>query len=335
MSQPTVSVIVATFNEEANIDHVLDVALSEATVVEALVADGGSSDATIGRVLARSEIDPRVRLLDNPDQGQSAGLNRAANHATGDLLVRLDAHTRYADDYVATSLASWAPATAVGGPMLAEGDTKWAQAVALAMKNPLAIGPARFRHANKVEEVDTVYLGTFERERFLDLGGYRTFPSGTVEDTDFYSRWRAAGGTVIVNPAIVSWYKPRSTWRDILRQYFRYGVGKAELVWLNGRLPTPRPLAPVVFVAALAVTGVIAIGWRRAGWTWIPLAALGAIWVGALGSVAARAKKLRLRTAIVAGTMHLAYGAGFWTGLVSGRPKVKTLGMVETSDVSD
>ena len=232
----------------------------------------------------------------------------------------------------ATSITSWAPTTAVGGPMLAEGDTKWAQAVAIAMKNPLAIGPARFRHADKVEEVDTVYLGTFERDRFLDIGGYRTFPSGTVEDTDFYSRWRAAGGTVIVNPSIVSWYKPRSTWRDIAHQYFRYGIGKAELVWLNGRLPTPRPLAPAVFVAALVVTGGVAIGWKGTGWTWIPLAALSAIWVGALGSVAARANELRIRTAIVAGTMHLGYGTGFWTGLMSGRPKVKTLGNVKTSD---
>ena len=330
MSQPTVSVIVATFNEEANIDHVLDVALSEPSVVEVLVADGGSSDETVERVVARSGVDPRVRLLENPDRGQSAGLNRAANLATGDLLVRLDAHTRYADDYVAVSLKSWEPATAVGGPMLAEGDTKWAQAVAIAMKNPLAIGPARFRHADKVEEVDTVYLGTFERDRFLDIGGYRTFPSGTVEDTDFYSRWRTAGGTVIVDPAIVSWYKPRSTWRDIAHQYFRYGVGKAELVWLNGRLPTPRPLAPAAFVAAVVITGGVAVVW-----TWIPLAALGAAWVGALGSVAARARELRIRTAAVAGTMHLGYGTGFWAGLVSGRPKVKTLGMVETSDISN
>jgi len=334
MSQPTVSVIVATFNEETHIDHVLDVALSEVSVVEVVVADGGSSDGTVERVVARSEIDPRVRLLENPDQGQSAGLNRAANLATGDLLVRLDAHTRYADDYIAKSLTSWAPTTAVGGPMLAEGDTKWAQAVAIAMKNPLAIGPARFRHADKVETVDTVYLGTFERDRFLDIGGYRTFPSGTVEDTDFYSRWRAAGGTVIVNPAIVSWYKPRSTWRDIAHQYFRYGIGKAELVWLNGRLPTSRPLAPVVFVATLVVALGFAIGWNRIGWTWIPLVALSALWVVALGSVAVRAKKLRIRTVIVAGTMHLGYGAGFWKGLVSGRPKVRTLGMVETSDLT-
>jgi hypothetical protein len=261
-------------------------------------------------------------LLHNPDRGQAAGLNRAAQAATGDLLIRLDGHTRYAEDYVIASLSAWEPGIAVGGPMLAEGSTPWTHAIAHAMQDPLAIGPARFHHAEAIEDVDTVYLGTFERTHFLDIGGYRTFPSGTVEDTDFYARWRASGSTVIVDPSIVSWYQPRNSWRGLAHQYFRYGLGKAELVWLNRRLPSPRPLAPAILVVTIGVLAVIGIVW-----TWIPLAALGLAWFAALGVVAQRAKTNRLRTAFAAATMHIGYGGGFWWGLGKGRPRIQTLGL--------
>jgi glycosyltransferase involved in cell wall biosynthesis len=291
-------------------------------VIEVIVADGGSEDATVERVSARAETDPRVRLIHNPDQRQAPGLNRAASIATGSLLVRLDGHATYADNYISAALSASKPGVAVGGPMIAEGSTKWARATAAAMTDPLAIGPARFRHAGDVESVDTVYLGTFERERFLALGGYRSFPSGTVEDTDFYTRWRSDGGIVTVDPAIRSKYQPRDTWMALTNQYFRYGRGKAELVWINGRLPSLRPVAPALLTGGLAVALITGLAV-----TWLPFSILAAAWLASLSVVAVRAPSSRLRTAVVAGTMHVSYGAGLWWGLLSGRPTVRTLGL--------
>jgi glycosyltransferase involved in cell wall biosynthesis len=322
-------VIAATLNEEANIDHVLDTALRSTAVVEVIIADGGSHDATVQKVLERAKNDPRVSLLNNPDRGQAAGLNQAAQHATGSVLIRLDGHTRYADDYVSSSLEAWKPGVAVGGPMLAEGTTAWTQATAGAMRDSFAVGPAKFRHANHAEDVDTVYLGTFEREHFLAIGGYRTFPSGTVEDTDLYARWRANGGSVRVDPSITCWYQPRDSWTGLVRQYFRYGMGKGELVWLNGRLPSKRPLAPAILVSAAGVCGLIGIAW-----TWVPLGVLVTAWAGVLAIIAARATTHRVRTAVVAATMHLTYGSGLWWGIVKRRPEVRTLGMSENLDVN-
>jgi succinoglycan biosynthesis protein ExoA len=331
MSRETASasVIVAVLNEEANIDHVMSTALSSKAVMEIIVSDGGSHDGTVQTVLKRAKNDPRVKLIHNPDKGQAAGLNRAARAAAGALLIRLDGHTRYADGYVSASLSAWEPGVGVGGPMRAEGSTPWGRATASAMDDPLAIGPAKFHHADQIEDVDTVYLGTFERERFLAMDGYRTFPSGTVEDTDFYARWRSIGGTVRVDPAIKSWYRPRDTWRGLARQYFRYGRGKAELVWINGRLPSLRPLAPALLVAGTVV--LIIVGFTE---SWVPLAALGVVWLGALTLVAARAGSARIRTGLVAGTMHAAYGAGLWWGLLSGRPNIETLGLGAQSNAS-
>jgi len=42
MTPATASVIVATLNEAANIDHVMDIALNDRSVIEVIIADGGS-----------------------------------------------------------------------------------------------------------------------------------------------------------------------------------------------------------------------------------------------------------------------------------------------------
>ena len=53
------------------------------TDIEVIVADGGSTDRTRGIVGAIAERDPRVRLIDNPGRMQAAGLNRAIQASRG------------------------------------------------------------------------------------------------------------------------------------------------------------------------------------------------------------------------------------------------------------
>ena len=52
MTAITASVIVATLNEAANIDHIVDIALADERVVELIIADGGSQDMTVEKIRA-------------------------------------------------------------------------------------------------------------------------------------------------------------------------------------------------------------------------------------------------------------------------------------------
>jgi glycosyltransferase involved in cell wall biosynthesis len=324
MSAPTVAVIVAALDEAASIGSVIATARESPLVTEIIVADGGSTDGTVDIVSRHAEEDPRVTLLTNLYRHQSAGLNLAASAASAEVLVRLDAHTEYAEDYIARSVDAWRPGVAVGGPMRAVGTEPWSKAIANAMADPLAIGPARFRHAVEAEEVDTVYLGTFARSEFLDVGAYRTFPSGTVEDADFYARWRARGKSVRVDPSIRSSYHPRRSLRGLWRQYRRYGAGKAELLWVNGRLPSPRALAPASLVGAIVASVPVSV----LLWPWAT-AVVVAPWGAVITTVGLRAPTMRWRTAAASASMHLAYGLGTWIGLLRGAPAVETLGIAE------
>jgi len=324
-----VSVILPVLDEVRAIDACLASLLDQDYdgPLEIVVADGGSTDGTRARLAAvRARAGDRVRLLDNPGRLQAHGLSLAARHARGEVLVRADAHTTYARDYVRRSVTALreSGAAAVGGRLVPEGRTRGERAVALAMRSPLAVGPARFHHARRREEVDTVYLGAWRREDLLGLGGFRALPSGAGEDADLSWRIRRAGGRILLDPAIRSTYRPRGSVAAVARQHWRYGLAKAEMLWVNGALPSPRPLAPAALVTALGA----GLGAAAAGRTRLPLLRVAASWAAVLAAVAVRPGRpapLAAEVAADTAAMHLSYGAGLLWGLVRGPGPVRHL----------
>jgi glycosyltransferase involved in cell wall biosynthesis len=308
---PSVAVLMAVFNEATSIDASLAslAAQDYAGPWELLVADGGSTDGTIDLLGDWSEK-LRLRIFDNPERLQSKGLNLLADVATSDILIRADAHSTYAPDYITQSVAALldTQASAVGGPMRPEATTRFGRAVVQAYRSRLGIGPAPFHHSEKSVEADTVYLGAMSRQTYLAHGGLRTLPSGVAEDADFYYRLRKGGGRVVVVPAIRSSYRPRETVASLWRQFYRYGLGKADMLYINRALPSWRPLAPLVLVVGLV--GLTA--WGAIQGSWLPLLVLVAGWLAAL-LISARGNLLGVWATAI---MHLAYGLGLIRGLI-------------------
>lgn len=319
---PPATIILAVFNEAKYIDGVLDALVDQRYdgVLELVVADGGSTDGTRERLDERADADARIVVIDNPGRRQSLGLNLAAKRAFGEFLIRADGHTTYDSDYARSSVRALldTDAVAVGGRMNPVSEHGFGAAVAGAMNSPMAL-PARFHHAEERQIVDTVYLGAFRRSDFLDIGGFRSFPSGTSEDADLYARWRAQDRTVLVDPSIRSQYEPRSSARALWRQYFRYGKGKAEMLWVNRRLPSPRPLAPALLTLGLVVLTLVAI----LSGTWWPVATLAGAWLVWLLIIGIRSPASTLGVAIAVAIMHLSYGLGLMWALVRGPGPVR------------
>ena len=316
--------ILPVLDEVETIDDVIGDLLAQdyPGPLEIVVADGGSIDGTLEKLDSWERRDSRVRVVDNPRRRQAFGLNLAAEEAGGSVLIRADGHSRYAPDYVSLSVVALEElGGAVGGPMSPAGADRFGRAVAAAMNSRLTMGPGRFHHATSREEVDTVYLGAFAKVDFQEVGGFRAFPSGSSEDADFYFRWRKSGRKVHVDPAIVSEYRPRDHPGRLWRQYYNYGLGKAEMLWLNGRLPSLRPLAPVVLILSLVVTVITGavIG------TWWPFVVALAGWVLLLIWVALRSVAPPLGVVAAAGIMHLAYGLGMVWGLIRGPGPIRHL----------
>lgn len=274
-----------------------------------LVIDGGSTDRTLEIV---AEF-PDVESLNNPHQVQSLGLNLGAAHASSEILVRADAHSRYASDYVQRSvdILLQGEAQAVGGPMRPEGQTPFERALAAAMQAPLAIGTGKFHSAKASGPVDTVYLGSFYRQHFLERGGFRHFRSGVAEDADMYFRWRKQGDTIYLDPDIRTTYRPRSSVQALWKQFLRYGSGKAEMWKVNGELPSWRPLAPLALVLSLLFGSVVAL----AGQTLLlVLVAVG--WALVIAVAWTQSRHRSLWIPVLVATMHLSYGLGLLWSLM-------------------
>ena len=322
MPFPPATIILAVLNEATNIDGVLDALVDQQydSVLELVVADGGSTDGTRERLDERASADARIVVVDNPRRRQSPGLNTAAERASGNFLIRADGHTTYDSDYVRSSVSALldTDAVAVGGRMNPVSEDGFGTAVAGAMNSPMAL-PAQFHHAEERQIVDTVYLGAFRRSDFLDIGGFRSFPSGTSEDADLYARWRAQGRTILVDPSIRSQYEPRDSVRALWKQYFRYGKGKAEMLWVNRRLPSPRPLAPALLTLGLIVLALVAV----LSGTWWPLAALAGAWFAWLLIIGVRSSASTVGVMIAVAVMHLSYGLGLMWGLIRGPGPVR------------
>lgn len=89
-----VSVVLAAYNEEPVIARTLrSILASDYPVLEVVVVDDGSSDATAAQVRAVMAEDPRVVLLCQPNAGKAHALNNGVASARGDYVVTLDADT--------------------------------------------------------------------------------------------------------------------------------------------------------------------------------------------------------------------------------------------------
>jgi succinoglycan biosynthesis protein ExoA len=315
--RPDVSIVIPTLQEEDAIRECLDSLLEQdyENIRELLVVDGGSLDRTREIVGGYSV---GVRLVDNPNVTAASAMNIGIEEASSDVIVRIDAHSRYERDYVTRSVEALltSGAAVAGGPMRPVGRTQFGNAVALVTTSPLGVGPGRFHYSDTAEFVDTVYLGTFFAVDIMAVGGYDTESlQWAAEDQELNYRIRRAGGRIWLDPRIKSTYEPRSTPRALARQYRNYGLAKASTLKKHRTLPTWRPLAPAGMVSAF-ILGAVAGLLLRQFWlavvfplSYFLLALLASLWLSR------RSPKMLGRTLCALTICHLAYGVGFLQGL--------------------
>ncbi len=254
---PTVSVAIPVLNEADHITEVIQGFLQSAypALIEVLVADGGSTDGTVSIVQTLAENDSRVLLMSNPETIQAAALNRMIEVASGDIFLRADAHCRYAPDYVESCVVALQETGAVnvGGAQRLVARSTFQAGVALAARSILGSGGARYRDALYDGPAETVFLGCFDRQALLEVGGYSA--KTTNEDAELNIRLnRRFEHAVHVSSRIRVWYYPRHSWWALWRQYLSYGRGRRGTVRDHPGASPWRSVLPfaVVTLAALA-----------------------------------------------------------------------------------
>ena len=168
-----VTIAMPAYNEEHYIETCIASVQAQdypRELIEILVADGRSTDKTRDILARMGMADPRIRIIDNPDRLQAAGLGKIIKAAAGDVIVRMDVHCEYAPDYVRKCVETLAETGAenVGGAQRAKAKTLFQRALCAALTSPLGVGGARYRSADAEGFVDTVFLGAFRPPRVRD-----------------------------------------------------------------------------------------------------------------------------------------------------------------------
>jgi succinoglycan biosynthesis protein ExoA len=159
--KPYISIILPCRNEVGFIEECITSIFAQDLPeggFEIIVADGMSTDGTREYLDRMGQQHPELRVLNNLGRIVSTGLNAAIKGARGDIIVRMDAHTTYAFDYVRECLAVMKETGAdnVGGPVLTRADTFIEQAIRAVFHCRWAVGGARSHRPEYEGFVDTV-----------------------------------------------------------------------------------------------------------------------------------------------------------------------------------
>jgi succinoglycan biosynthesis protein ExoA len=327
----SISIVVACRNEAKHIQTFLNSVLAqdlEGFEWEIIIADGASDDGTGAILLQFAQQEPHIVIISNPARFVSMGLNAAIRVARGEVILRMDAHTEYAPDYVKKCL-EWLLKTGadnVGGPARTKAEGRRARAICAAYHSPFSTGGAKFHDDSYSGYVDTVTYGCWRKETLLRIG---LFDESLVrnQDDELNLRLLRSGGKIWQSSDIFSWYRPRTTLSALFHQYFQYGFWKVRVIRKHKIPGSWRHLVPAAFVLGnlvwpiLIVCSLLAdarILARESAVLWLILLLL--YLAGCLTAAVSSARRwgwdLFLYLPATFAVFHFAYGLGFIIGAI-------------------
>jgi cellulose synthase/poly-beta-1,6-N-acetylglucosamine synthase-like glycosyltransferase len=269
-----VSIIIPCRNEEKFIWNCLDSIIKQDYFrfgsqvkenSEILVVDGASEDRTkeIVKNFQISNSDFQIKLLDNPKKIKPCALNIAIKSAKGDVVIVMDAHAGYQDNYISKCIEYLEKYKVdnVGGIIKTRPaeNTLTARAIALCLSNFFGAAGSVFRVGSKKPRlVDTVFGGCFRKEVFKKIG---LFNENLVrsQDMEFNLRLKKTGGKILLAPDIVCYYYPKPTLGEFFLHNVQDGIWAIyplKFVKTSFKL---RHYIPLIFVLGLFFSLILSI----------------------------------------------------------------------------
>ncbi|MCL1918052.1 MAG: glycosyltransferase family 2 protein [Peptococcaceae bacterium] len=324
------SVVIPIRNEEAYIEQCLHSLLRQDYPVEKMevfFVDGASVDKTCEIVQKYCGQYSHLHLLNNPDKTVPYAMNIGIKASSGRYIVRLDAHSAYAGDYISQCIACLERTDAdnVGGVAQTQGQGLWGNAIALMLSSKFGVGNSSFRVGAEDGYVDTVPFGAFRREVFDRYGLYDTRLTRN-QDNEMNYRIRKKGGKIYLSNEIQLTYFCRDSVGAIAKMGFQNGKWNIITSFLCPGTMGLRHFIPLVFVLSIVILGVLSLGAPHMLWPYVLLAE-GVCYVLASGGYAlslAGKKGMRYFLPLLGlfPLFHICYGVGSLLGFLS--PIIRT-----------
>lgn len=248
-----ISVVIPIYQEILFIDNIFNFVINAAPLdKEIFFIDGGSNDGTLEYLKNKLNNGSDINILNNPRKTVPFALNLTIPLCKGDIIVRLDAHTKYNKDYFEKILDTFIETDAdiVGGPMRIAKGSSLQNAIGIATTSKFGIGNSSFHFENYKGLTDSVYLGAWRKSIFDKIGLFDIFFKRNQDD-EFHYRACKNGLKIYQNPEIKLYYFPRNSYKKLFIQYFQYGLYKPKVLIKNSNGLSVRHLIPFFFVLYL------------------------------------------------------------------------------------
>lgn len=316
-----VTVIVPVRNEAGAVERTVR-ALAEQDYpqdkFEILVADGGSTDATVPIVRRLQGEIPNLKLFFNPGRLSSAARNLCVRHMAGDVAVVVDGHCDVADPQYLKKLAG---AFAVSGadclgrpqPLTVPDPTPFQEAVAAARASRLGHNPDSDIYSDTPKFVNPESTAVAYRADVFRRVGLFDERFDACEDVEFNTRVRQAGLACYFTPAVKVVYHPRQSLTGLFVQLGRYGSGRARLAAKHPKSLSLPALVPPLWAVWLVLGAAVSLISPLFGLLYLGSVALylsvivgGSLWLGRR-----LAPRAAVRLPAVFAGIHFGFAWGF------------------------
>ncbi len=213
-----VSLIITVLNEASNIYRLLESIYKQDQIPdEVLIIDGGSTDNTT-QIVTTFMDKINIKLYIKPGYNIAEGRNFGIKNSSYQKVLTTDAgcvlHRSWVKQLCKT--LSNDSSDVVGGIFLPNARSKF-EDILSQLTYPVT------------EDFLNGYLPSsrsfgFKKETWIDVGGYPNHLY-TAEDTLFIHQIIKNGYNVIINPKAIVYWQPRSTPKQLFKQYYLYSIG--------------------------------------------------------------------------------------------------------------
>lgn len=262
-SQMIVSLCIIAYNEEKNMQALLDSVISQTyphEKIEVLLVDGLSTDKTKDEMLRfkneKSIEFYDIKVLDNPKRVQPSGWNVGIKNSVGDVFIRVDAHAVLDNDFILNNVKCIESGEDVcGGKITFKSDNP---VLLIAENSMFGSGVAKWRKGTQDKYISTVARTCYRREVFEKVGLFNEKLLRS-EDNEMHYRIRKAGYKICYDESIKSEHFARSTVRGMIKQ--KYGNGKyvGLTTKISPEIFSVYHYVPFAFVACALIALILSI----------------------------------------------------------------------------
>lgn len=321
------SVICPIYNEEKYIARCIESIMQQdypKDDLEVIFVDGMSTDRTREIIASYLPQCPYLRVLDNPQKIVPYAMNKGIGEAKGEIIMRIDAHAFYENNYCSTIVKRLKELGADNVGCVCKTDvlnkTPKTLAIREVLSNKFGVGNSDFRTGiDGLKQVDTVPFGCWPKSVFNMYGLYDVRLVRN-QDIELSKRIINGGGKIYIIPDTYCTYLARETFDGLAKNNFGNGKWNILTVYYthNMKSLSLRHFIPLLLVLGLIVPTLVGIFWHPALWlsAFVLLA-----YLLALGSISAKlaiTKKLNffyLLWSFI--TLHISYGLGSLMGIIS------------------